>query len=207
MMERKSRVPGRVIAQCLIVSGAMVSLACGGEIPFAGKVAVAGDPPPPPPPEPPKRVEVRDNKIEIREKIQFEYNKATIKEASFDLLDEITQVIKDNPHIKKVSIEGHTDSDGSDDYNLKLSDGRSKAVLDYLVKHGIDKGRLTAKGFGESKPLVSNDTDSGKATNRRVEFNIIEQDIIQKKVEIDASGKEKVLEEKKSSPSLAKPKD
>jgi len=120
-------------------------------------------------------------------------------------MDEITQVMKDNPHILKVSIEGHTDSDGADKYNLKLSDGRAKAVSDYLVEHGIDKGRLTAKGFGETKPLVPNDTDEGKATNRRVEFHITEQDITLKKVEIDASGKEKVVEEKKAPPSLAKP--
>lgn len=151
-------------------------------------------------------MEIRDNKIEIGEKIQFEYNKATIMEASFDLMNEITQVLKDNPHIKKVSIEGHTDSDGADAYNLKLSDGRAKAVADYLIEHGIDKNRLTAKGFGETKPLVPNDTDEGKATNRRVEFNILEQDVTQKKVEIDASGKEKVIEEKKAAPSLAKPK-
>jgi len=151
-------------------------------------------------------VEVRDNKIEIHEKIQFEYNKAVIMEASFDLMNEITQVLKDNAHIKKVGIEGHTDSDGADAYNLKLSDGRAKAVMDYLIEHGIDKARLTAKGFGETKPLVPNDNDEGKATNRRVEFNILEQDITQKKVEIDHTGKEKVVEEKKAPPSLAKPK-
>lgn len=222
MMKRKTRALGRVFAQSLVCSGALMLGACGGEMPFSGQIKVAGDPPPPPPPPkpeppppPPKRVEVRDNKIEIREKIQFEYNKSDIKEESFDLMNEITQVVKDNPHIKKVSIEGHTDSDGSDAYNKKLSDDRAKAVMKYLVDHGIDAGRLAAKGYGEEKPIATNDTDEGKATNRRVEFNIVEQDVTQKKVEIDPkTGKETVIEKKKKKdddkdddkPALAKPK-
>lgn len=223
MMERKTFGLGRKIAQSLVCSGALLLAACGGEMPFNGQLKVAGDPPPPPPPppkpepppEPPPRVEVRDNKIEIHEKIQFEYNKSDIKEESFDLMDEITQVLQDNKHIKKVSIEGHTDADGSDSYNLKLSDARSKSVMKYLVDHGVAAERLTAKGFGESQPIADNETDEGKAKNRRVEFNILEQDITKKKVEIDPkTGKEKVLEKKKvtekeesdDKPSLSKPK-
>lgn len=173
-------------------------------MPFSGNVNVAGDPPPvaaPPPkeePKPPPRVEVRDNKIEIREKIQFELAKATIKEESFSLLDEIVQVIKDNPHIKKIAIEGHASSDGDDGFNMKLSDDRSKSVMKYLVDHGIDEKALTAKGFGETKPIADNETEEGRVKNRRVEFNIVEQDVTKKKVEIDPkTGKEKVLEKEK----------
>ena len=148
---------------------------------------------------PPPRVEVRDNKIEIHEKIQFEVNKATILEASFSLLNEIGDVIKKATHAKKIAIEGHASSEGDKNLNLKLSDARAKAVMKYLVDHGIEKERLTAKGYGSSKPIADNATEEGKEKNRRVEFNIIEQAVTQKKVEIDTkTGKEKVVEEKQS---------
>jgi hypothetical protein len=142
---------------------------------------------------------VRDNKIEIHEKIQFAVNKATILEASFSLLDEIAGVIKNAPHIKKIAIEGHASAEGNKAVNLKLSDDRAKSVMKYLVDKGIEKERLTAKGYGSSKPIAENDTEEGREKNRRVEFNIVEQDVTQKKVEIDpTTGKEKIVEEKKS---------
>jgi len=215
-----------------ILSIALVQ-GCGGTLTFAGASAmtVAGDPPPPPPPPPPPkkeepppppaRVEVRDNKIEIREKIQFDHAKATIKPESHDLLNEIVDVIKKNPHIKKISIEGHASSDGDAAFNKKLSGERAKAVMTYLIEKGIPKESLQSKGFGSEKPIASNDTEDGKEKNRRVEFNIIEQDVTKKKVEIDpATGKEKVLEttsetakkaeeapaEEKKKPGLARPK-
>jgi OOP family OmpA-OmpF porin len=145
-------------------------------------------------------VELKDNKIVITEKIQFEVNKAIIKEESFGLMDEIAKVIKENPHVKKIAIEGHASAEGDKKRNLKLSDDRAKAVMEYLVtKGGIDKARLTAKGYGIERPIASNDTEEGREKNRRVEFNVIEQDITKKKVEIDpTTGKEKVLEETKS---------
>ncbi len=171
-------------------------------------IAVAGDPPPPPPPpappppppeppKPPPRVEVLDNKIEIREKIQFEYNKATIKEVSYGLLNEIVDVIKKNPHIKKIRIEGHASSEGDKTHNKKLSDERAKSVMKYLVDHGIPQEELIAKGYGSEKPIADNATEEGKEKNRRVEFNIVEQDVTQKKVEVDSTGQQKVLEEQK----------
>jgi len=108
-------------------------------------------------------------------------------------------VFKDNPQIKKVSIEGHASAEGDPKRNLTLSDERAKAVMKYIVDHGIDAKRLTAKGFGSSKPIADNETEEGREKNRRVEFNIVEQDVTSKKVEIDAkTGKEKVLEEKTS---------
>jgi OOP family OmpA-OmpF porin len=193
---------------------------CGRVIAFEGAtpINIAGDPPPlpPPPPEPepepeppkpPPRVEVRDNKIEIREKIQFEYNKAEIKEVSFDLLAEIAKVIKENPQIKKIQIEGHASSDGNDAYNLALSDRRAKAVRQHLIdKGGIPAEMLVAKGFGETKPIADNETEEGREKNRRVEFNILEQDVTKKKVEIDPkTGKEKVVEETKEAVKKAPP--
>jgi OOP family OmpA-OmpF porin len=179
---------------------------------------VAGDPPPPPPPPPPPkkeepppppaRVEVRDNKIEIHEKIQFDHAKATIKPESHDLLNEIVDVIKKNPHIKKVSIEGHASSDGDAAFNKKLSGERAKSVMKYLVDKGIAAEALQSKGFGSEKPIATNDTEDGREKNRRVEFNIIEQDITKKKVEIDpATGKEKVLETTKEKETTAKPEE
>ena len=199
----KSHTNLRTLTRVLLSAAALSTAACGGQMPFSGNINVAGDPPPlpaPPPPKPepkpePKRVEVRDNKIEISEKIQFDLAKATIKAESHDLLNEIVQVIKDNPHIKKIAIEGHASSDGNDDFNMKLSDDRSKSVMKYLVDKGIEEKKLSAKGFGETKPIADNETEEGREKNRRVEFNIVEQDVTKKKVEIDKSGKEKVVEE------------
>jgi outer membrane protein OmpA-like peptidoglycan-associated protein len=181
---------------------AIMLTGCGGPIAFSGKSAltVVGEPPAPPPPpprkeEPTPRVELRDNKIEIHEKIQFDFDKATIKEVSFSLLNEVASVIKKNPHIKKIAIEGHASAEGIAGYNLQLSDQRAKAVMKYLVEHGIPKEALTAQGYGVTRPVADNDTDAGREKNRRVEFNITEQDITKKKVEIDpTTGKERVLE-------------
>lgn len=196
---------GWVLSGTAVLGVALGLTGCGGEIQFQGQTAlsVVGQPPAPPPPPPPKaepakpppRVELREDRIEIHEKIQFEYNKATIKEESFGLLDEIVQVIKDNPQVRKIQVEGHASADGDDAYNMKLSDSRAKSVRKYLVDKGVEADRLVAKGFGETKPIASNDTDDGKEKNRRVEFNILEQDPTKKKVEIDpATGKEKVIE-------------
>ena len=186
---------------------------------FADKNAlvVSGEPPaPPPPPEPkpepppkPKRVEVTQDKIVIKDKIQFDTNKTTIKSESDELLSEIVSVIKDNPQLRKISIEGHTDSDGSDAYNLKLSDGRARAVMDHLVQNGVEADRLESKGFGETKPIADNDTPEGKEKNRRVEFIITEQDKVKKTYEIDPTTGEKVEVDsaKKKKASKAKSKE
>jgi OOP family OmpA-OmpF porin len=203
-------------SQRFIVGASMLlalaaSAGCGGVTQFQGAqaFAVAGTPPPPPPPapppppkeepKPPPRVELRDNKIDFKEKIQFEVNKATIKEASFSLLHDIAEVIKKNPQVKKLSIEGHASADGDAKANKKLSDDRAKAVMDYLVKkESIPAAALAAKGWGEEKPIADNNTPEGKEANRRVEFLVVEQDVTQKKVEIDPkTGKEKVVDEKK----------
>ena len=72
-----------------------------------------------------------------------------------------------------IELSGHTDNVGSDEANLKLSDDRAKSVTDYLVTLGIDAKRIVAKGYGETKPVSTNDTDEGKQLNRRVEFTIL----------------------------------
>lgn len=176
--------------------------ACGGPVVFQGQstLAVNGTPPAPPPvmeAKAPPRVEVRDNKIEIHEKIQFDLDKATIKPESFSLMDEIGAVITKNPQIKSIRIEGYASSEGDAKHNKQLSDARAKSVMKYLVDHKIAAGQLQAMGYGIEHPLADNATEDGREKNRRVEFTILAQDVTQKKVEIDATtGKEKIVEEK-----------
>lgn len=99
----------------------------------------------------------------------FDIDKFDLKKESEVELDKLVELLQKNPTIN-IEISGHTDSDGDDAKNTTLSENRAKAVLDYLVKKGIDGKRLTSKGYGETKPLVKNDTPENKATNRRVEF-------------------------------------
>jgi outer membrane protein OmpA-like peptidoglycan-associated protein len=107
--------------------------------------------------------------------IYFDFDKATIKPESRPALDDAAKILRDNPTVN-VEIQGHTDSKGSDSYNLNLSDRRAWSVVSYLVQnYGIDKARLTAKGYGEARPVATNDTDSGRTLNRRVEFVILGQ--------------------------------
>jgi outer membrane protein OmpA-like peptidoglycan-associated protein len=160
--------------------------------------AAAPEAAPAPEPEPEKRVEVRDNKIVINEKVQFELNSHRILEVSHSLLNEVAKVIKENPQIRAILVEGHASSEGSDSHNLSLSDRRAKAVMNYLTaKAGIDRKMLKAKGYGETKPIATNDTEEGREQNRRVEFTITDQKVVETKVEVDASGNETVIEETK----------
>ena len=197
-------VKSALVASLTLTATAQLA-ACGPTVfEDASALAVVGDPPPPPPKpkvvqEKPKRVVVEENRIVINEKIQFDFNKATIRPESDSLMQEIIKVIKDHPHIKKIAIEGHTSSEGSDKYNLKLSDKRAKAVMEYRVTKGaLEKGMFTAKGFGEGKPIADESTEEGKEKNRRVEFNIVEQDVTKQKVSIDPESGEKTVIEKKT---------
>ena len=185
----------RSILGVLLMAGTVAS--CGSAVVFQGQttIPVIGSAPVVAAAQP--RVEVRDNKIEIHEKIQFDFDKATIKPESFDLMNEIGAVITKNPQIKRIQIEGYASSEGDAGHNKTLSDERAKSVMKYLTDHGIAKTRLTAIGFGIEKPIADNNTDDGREKNRRVEFSILEQDVTQKKVEIDAkTGAERVVEEK-----------
>jgi outer membrane protein OmpA-like peptidoglycan-associated protein len=101
--------------------------------------------------------------------IKFDVNKASIRAESMGTINYVVKMMQDNPTLR-FSVEGHTDSDGEDASNLKLSEARAKAVMDKLVELGIAKDRLTSKGLGESKPMAANDSPEGKAQNRRVEF-------------------------------------
>jgi outer membrane protein OmpA-like peptidoglycan-associated protein len=101
--------------------------------------------------------------------INFDVDKATIKPESMGTLNMIVQVMKDNPDLK-FDVEGHTDNTGSAPHNQTLSQQRSEAVKAQLISMGIDPGRLSAKGFGDTKPISDNASPDGRANNRRVEF-------------------------------------
>ena len=103
----------------------------------------------------------------------FDFDKSEVKSESLPLLDHIAKIMNDNPKMK-VQIEGHTDSKGSTEYNQGLSERRAKAIKTSLVKRTmVDAGRLNAVGFGESKPIATNDTEAGRAKNRRVDLKPI----------------------------------
>ncbi|MBX7126597.1 MAG: OmpA family protein [Cyclobacteriaceae bacterium] len=106
--------------------------------------------------------------------IYFDFNKATLKSESFVELNKVLDFLNTNPHVE-IEIAGHTDAVGTDENNLNLSQGRSQSVVDYLTSQGIARARLTAHGYGESKPIDTNDTDAGRANNRRVEFTVLKK--------------------------------
>ena len=106
--------------------------------------------------------------------IYFDFDKTTLKDESFPELNKVVEFLKQNETVE-VEISGHTDSKGSDDYNLNLSQGRSQAVVDYIIGQGIEDFRLTAHGYGEGKAIDTNDTDMGRANNRRVEFTVMKK--------------------------------
>lgn len=104
--------------------------------------------------------------------IYFDFDKYELKQESFTELARVVKFLTDNPNVK-IEISAHTDSKGSDDYNLTLSQKRAERVVSYLVGVGIDPARLTAKGIGEAIPVADNNTEEGMAKNRRVEMRIV----------------------------------
>lgn len=106
--------------------------------------------------------------------IYFDFDKTTLKDESFPELNKVVDFLKQNETVE-IEISGHTDNKGSDDYNLNLSQGRSQAVVDYIIGQGIQEFRLSAHGYGEGKAIDTNDTDTGRANNRRVEFTVLKK--------------------------------
>lgn len=117
---------------------------------------------------------VQDGQIKILDQVKFKTGKADIEPGkdSEEVLDAVLKVLNAHPEIKKVRVEGHTDSTGSAALNKTLSGNRAAAVVKWLTAHGIDKNRLTSQGFGPDRPLDSNATEEGRRVNRRVEFHI-----------------------------------
>jgi outer membrane protein OmpA-like peptidoglycan-associated protein len=103
--------------------------------------------------------------------IRFATNSADIDTTSNSLLSDLIEVAKQCPEAK-IEIGGHTDSRGSDDFNLRLSQARASSVMSYLINNGIDATRLSAVGYGETNPIADNESEEGMAKNRRIEFNV-----------------------------------
>jgi outer membrane protein OmpA-like peptidoglycan-associated protein len=107
--------------------------------------------------------------------VYFATAKARIKRRSFSILSQVALTLRANPQIAGVRIEGHTDSRGKAKKNKRLSQKRAEAVRRFLIRQGIEPGRLFAVGYGPERPIESNRTHRGRAANRRVEFVILEQ--------------------------------
>jgi len=129
----------------------------------------------PAPPPPPPRVQVKDDRIELGETVQFETSSANLVSQSKTLLDEVAAELRQHPEITKVLIEGHTDSKAGKQYNQHLSEQRAAAVKSYLVGQGIKGDRLATKGYGEDRPVADNGTEEGRFKNRRVDFKILKR--------------------------------
>jgi outer membrane protein OmpA-like peptidoglycan-associated protein len=104
--------------------------------------------------------------------IEFEFDKDVLRESAYPILNEVVQALKDNPAITLVEVEGHTDEQGNDAYNLDLSKRRAATVMRYLVEQGIASTRLTSQGYGETKPVDQRHTQAAYEKNRRVAFSI-----------------------------------
>lgn len=114
-------------------------------------------------------------KVEFNEKILFAFSKSDLSDSAKINLDNLATILKNNPNTN-IEIQGHTDSRGTEEYNMGLSLRRANAVKDYLISQDIDPARMTVKGYGKTAPAYSNDTPEGMAQNRRVEFLITAND-------------------------------
>jgi OOP family OmpA-OmpF porin len=171
---------------------------------FGGKAAPPPPPPPepepaPPPPPPPNPDLDGDGVLNERDKcpntrpgavvdldgceveavielegVHFDFDKATLRPDAIVILNEAAALLQKHERVV-VEVAGHTDSKGSEEYNLGLSDRRATAVKDYLTSKGVKASRLSARGYGESRPVASNDTEAGRAENRRVELIILDR--------------------------------
>lgn len=120
------------------------------------------------------QVDEETKRIEILDIVHFDTASARIQERSYPLLNQVAQVLENNPHLTLIRVEGHTDSRGRYEYNMQLSRERAESVRVYLIERGIDSGRLKSAGFGPDRPVDDNATERGRAANRRVEFHIEE---------------------------------
>lgn len=112
------------------------------------------------------------NRLTAQSTVLFETGEAVIQDHSYGLLDQIAFVARQCGEVR-LEISGHTDADGSEADNLVLSEQRARAVIDFLVAAGVSADRMISNGYGESRPLESNETDAGKAANRRIEFRVL----------------------------------
>ena len=141
------------------------------EVPVAGPPCPVCPPPPPPapapmPPPPPAPAPAKPRELFKLEGVHFEFDKSTLTTLARGNLGAAVTYLNANPSMR-VEIQAHTDSKGSDEYNQKLSERRAASVMEFLKTNGIDAGRMSMKGFGETQPVADNATDEGRALNRR----------------------------------------
>lgn len=122
------------------------------------------------------RAQVVGTQVKILDRIEFDTNKATIRESSNAILEAVLKVLQDHPELKLIRVEGHTDDRGAAAYNRTLSQKRAAAVVAWLTERGVASERLTSQGKGEEAPIDSNETEDGRQNNRRVEFHIVQSD-------------------------------
>lgn len=116
-----------------------------------------------------ERVREDTIKLNLSSEVSFDYDSASLKPSFYPALDKIAEVISSNPNTA-IEVVGHTDSRGSESYNLRLSERRAEAVANYLIQHGVTASRVSTVGKGESEPRATNDTEAGRQLNRRVEI-------------------------------------
>ncbi|MCB9506852.1 MAG: OmpA family protein [Myxococcales bacterium] len=124
----------------------------------------------------PEGTVIRCDEITFEGQVLFETNRDTVRAVSFALLNEVAALMIAHPEIHVVEVEGHTDDRGSDATNLDLSNRRAASVRQFLVNAGVDAARLTSRGYGETMPIESNETEEGRQANRRVVFRITDRD-------------------------------
>jgi OmpA-OmpF porin, OOP family len=146
-------------------SGAAIgALLCADHTPEPEPVA---EPEPMPEPEPAPVQEFEP--VVLSSEVTFAFDSAEIRPGAHQTLQDVATTLRDNPDLR-VRIEGHTDSVGSPQYNVGLSQRRADSVRDFLVSQGIAEDRMTTRGYGEERPVATNETDEGRAQNRRVEI-------------------------------------
>ncbi len=136
----------------------LVAVVCLSSLPARADVAA------------PARVAVRGDRIELAEPIAFDVGKATIRPQSHALLDDVVRALADNAWIELLEIGVHSDERGADDYNLRITGERADAIKAYLVAHGVAAARVTARGYGETRPLCSEHDEACWAQNRRADL-------------------------------------
>ncbi len=123
----------------------------------------------------PAHVSVSASELKISQAIHFEQDSAALASDSDSLLFEVADALAINPRIARIEIQGHTDNSGAPEHNQGLSEARANTVMDWLSAHGIDPQRMSARGYGQDRPLSSNVTSQGRARNRRIQFVIVTQ--------------------------------
>jgi OOP family OmpA-OmpF porin len=153
-----------------IAGGAAGGTLLGGALGWlVGHYVCEEAPPPPPPPPAPAPPPAARRKIETLTGPSFDFNKATLTAEGRAHVDHAMSVMKESPTMNVV-VEGHTDSIGSDAYNMKLSQRRADTVREYMISHGISGSRIKTEAYGKTKPIASNKTAEGRAQNRRVDI-------------------------------------